>query len=49
MQKQMRAKLQLSMEDNLEDVLNMLDDDAELAEINDMLKNQITMSQFRMT
>lgn len=28
----------ISMDDNLEDVLNMLDDDAELAEINDMLK-----------
>lgn len=28
----------VSMDDNLEDVLNMLDDDAELAEINDMLK-----------
>ena len=28
----------INMDDNLEDVLNMLDDDAELAEINDMLK-----------
>ena len=28
----------IGMDDNLEDVLNMLDDDAELAEINDMLK-----------
>lgn len=28
----------VDMDDNLEDVLNMLDDDAELAEINDMLK-----------
>lgn len=28
----------ISLDDNLEDVLNMLDDDAELAEINDMLK-----------
>ena len=28
----------ISMDDNLEDVLNMLDDDAELAEINDMLR-----------
>lgn len=28
----------ISMDDNLEDVLNMLDDDTELAEINDMLK-----------
>ncbi|MDE6221414.1 MAG: hypothetical protein K2G51_13485, partial [Lachnospiraceae bacterium] len=28
----------ISMDDNLEDVLNMLDDDDELAEINDMLK-----------
>lgn len=30
--------LSIDMDDNLEDVLNMLDDDAELAEINDMLK-----------
>lgn len=32
------SDISISMDDNLEDVLNMLDDDAELAEINDMLK-----------